>query len=122
MITFILVTTVLTTVALSFVLIPLLRYKENHQQRWDVPILTMVVPLFAISIYLLTGNYAAITIHDNPQALWLMGLAEFETSEYNKALEYWLKLQTQLPPESKEAAVLNKIITETKQRIELNTP
>lgn len=57
-----------------------------------------------------------------PRTLWMMGLAHFQNSDYNKAINYWLQLQSQLPIETKEATTLNNLITEAQHRKEIQLP
>lgn len=59
----------------------------------------------------------ALSLNPNhPRALWMMGLVEFQNSGYDKALTNWSQLKLQLPPASKEASALNRLITEAQQR------
>jgi len=76
MIIFIILTIVLTALALAFILMPLLQHHDSVQAsdvvksgQWAAPVLAIAVPLLAISVYLLTGNYQAIALSNSKASM-----------------------------------------------------
>ncbi len=52
----------------------------------------------------------------NPNALWMMGLVEFQRGNTGRAIELWSKLQSLLEPDSEEAAALGGYMAEARQQ------
>ena len=52
----------------------------------------------------------------NPNALWMMGLVEFQSGNTGRAIEIWTKLETLLEPGGEEAAALRGYIAEARQQ------
>lgn len=55
----------------------------------------------------------------NPNALWMMGLVEFQSGNTARAIELWTKLETLLEPGGEEAAALRGYIAEARQQGDL---
>ncbi len=54
---------------------------------------------------------------ENNTALWLAGMAKAETGEYSEALQYWQKLESLLPKDSKSHQELLGLIKTLKSRL-----
>jgi cytochrome c-type biogenesis protein CcmH len=48
----------------------------------------------------------------NQKALWIAGMAAYQQGQLNAALGYWKPLSAVLPPESEDAVMVKKLITE----------
>ena len=53
---------------------------------------------------------------ENPDALWFLGLAAFQTADYGKAVKYWDRLLKLLPPESPTEEHVREAIARAKQQ------
>lgn len=62
--------------------------------------------------------HKALTLEpNNPKALWLAGTHYFQQAQYNRAIQLWERLQNFLTPGSKDADMVQRIITEAKSRL-----
>jgi len=52
----------------------------------------------------------------HPKALWLAGTYHFQKKSYDKAVRFWGILKDQLPPESKDAEMINASIADAQKR------
>ncbi len=70
----------------------------------------------------LEGEPAEVIAHvlelepSNPNGLWMMGLLEFDRSNYAQAVANWQKLEAQLEPDSEDAAALRGYMAEARQQ------
>jgi cytochrome c-type biogenesis protein CcmH len=53
----------------------------------------------------------------NPDALWFLGFAAYQKTDYKAALDYWNRLLQQLAPEGPEAQHLRTIIAKTRENL-----
>lgn len=53
---------------------------------------------------------------ENPDALWFLGLAAFQHTEYSKSIKYWDRLLKLLPPESPTGQHVREAIAKAKQQ------
>jgi cytochrome c-type biogenesis protein CcmH len=56
---------------------------------------------------------------DNPNALWMAGIAAYQQSDYETALDRWKKLQGMLSPQSNELEAVNNAIDDTRKKLGL---
>ncbi len=53
----------------------------------------------------------------HPKALWLAGTYHFQQQSYDKAIRFWEILQRLLPPESKDAEMINNSIADARKQL-----
>lgn len=59
---------------------------------------------------------------DHPNALWLMGSAEFQRERYAEAVALWTQLEPKLEPGGEEADMVRTAVQEARQRAGLAAP
>ena len=56
---------------------------------------------------------------ENPNALWMSGIAAYQKGDYPSALDRWVKVQSMLTPQSSELEAVNSAIDDVRQQLGL---
>lgn len=59
--------------------------------------------------------------NQNPNALWMMGIAAYQTERFKDALGYWEQLEGMLTPQSKDVAAVQNAIKDVRVKLGLES-
>lgn len=54
---------------------------------------------------------------DLPKALWLAGVGAYQRGDWQQSIDHWTRLVGQLPPDSEDAGLVNRVIVDARRQL-----